>query len=404
MDDIAREYLLIGLSLGELEDGIVDAYFGPEEVRSQALAEKAPALDLIARSAALRARLDEVTDAQRARWLDRQLIAMETLARQINGEQIAYRELVSRCFDADAEPTPPEEYALVRDELEELLAGSGDLRERLDEHGRALTVPVDRLPDIVEWLTSELREAAVRTFQVPPGEDLTISLVTGQPWGAYNWYDGNLHSRIEVNTDLPVRATGLIGLIAHEAFPGHHLEHTSKESRLVREQGRYESSIQLINTPEAFISEGLAETGVRFVADEDRWPKLFGSICERAGIPMSSDEAERNWRISRSMHRIRGAQGDAALQLHVAGRSREDVIAFLEQDALVTRERAEKMMEFITHPLWRAYVFCYAGGEGLLTPWVEQGDGSEGQAARFSRLLSEQLTPSGIAQELAAAS
>ena len=29
MDDIAREYLLIGLSLGELEDGIVDAYFGP---------------------------------------------------------------------------------------------------------------------------------------------------------------------------------------------------------------------------------------------------------------------------------------------------------------------------------------------------------------------------------------
>ena len=51
---------------------------------------------------------------------------------------------------------------------------------------------------------------------------------------------------------------------------------------------------------------------------------------------MTSDDAERNWRIGRSVHRMRGAQGDAALQLHVAGRSREDVDRFLEQDALVT--------------------------------------------------------------------
>ena len=37
MDDIAREYLLIGLSLGELQDGIVDSYFGPPDVKEQAV-------------------------------------------------------------------------------------------------------------------------------------------------------------------------------------------------------------------------------------------------------------------------------------------------------------------------------------------------------------------------------
>src|SRR4051794_18456210 len=200
MDDIAREYLLISLSLGELEDGLVDAYFGPEDVRAQALAEKASALDLIARAAALRARLDEVTDAQRARWLDRQLTALEAVARQVNGEQIPYRELVARCFDAEPEPTPPEDYAIVRRELDELLLGTGDLRERLDKRDSALTIPVDRLQDILEWLTGELRAAASATFNVPDGENLTISLVTGEPWSAYNWYDGGLHSRIEVNT------------------------------------------------------------------------------------------------------------------------------------------------------------------------------------------------------------
>jgi hypothetical protein len=59
------------------------------------------------------------------------------------------------------------------------------------------------------------------------------------------------------------------------------------------------------------------------------------------------------------------------------------------------------MLDFVSHPLWRAYVFCYAGGEELTTRWVEQAGSRKGEIERFSRLLSEQLTPSGIAQELA---
>ncbi len=402
MDDIAHEYLLIGLGLGELQDGVVDAYFGPAEVKRQALDDRAAPEDLIARSVALRARLDEVADAQRARWMDRQLIATETIARQLNGEEIPYRELVERCFDATPVPTPPEDYDRARRELDQLLPGDGDLRERIERHQESMTVPVDRLESIVRWLTAELRTAAHAEFYVPDGEDLSVSLVTNEPWGAYNWYDGDLHSRIEVNTDLPVRATSLVGLLAHEAFPGHHLEHVSKEQRLVREQGRYESSVQLINTPEAYISEGLAETGVRFVAAEERWQELLISIAERAGIAMSPSEAERNWMIHKAASLLGGSSGDAALQLHADGRSRDEVIAFLERDALVMRDRAEKLLEFITHPLWRAYVFCYAGGERLLTAWVEQAGSQNDQIERFSRLLSEQLTPSGIALEMAA--
>ncbi len=204
-------------------------------------------------------------------------------------------------------------------------------------------MPLERLGAIVEWLTAQLRAEAKATFYVPDGENLELSLVTNEPWGAYNWYEGNLRSRIEVNTDLPVRAGGLPALLAHEAFPGHHLEHTSKEQRLVREQGRYESSIQLINTPEAFVSEGLAETGVRFVAGETRWKQILIDICDRAGIAMTPQEADRNWLIRAALHRLRGTAGDAALQLHAEGRSREQVVAFLEQDALVAHDRAVKI-------------------------------------------------------------
>ncbi len=70
---------------------------------------------------------------------------------------------------------------------------------------------------------------------------------------------------------------------------------------------------------------------------------------------------------------------------------------FLEQDALATHERAVKSLEFIEHPLWRTYVFCYAGGERLLSPWLEAAGDRTAQDARFFRLLTEQITPSGIA-------
>jgi hypothetical protein len=265
-----------------------------------------------------------------------------------------------------------------------------------------MTVPVDRLASIVDWVAGELRAAAAAMWPLPEGERLTISLVRDQPWAAYNWYDGNLASRIEVNTDLPMRAHQLATAMAHETFPGHHMEHAWKEARLVRERGYAEASVQLINTPEAYISEGLAEVGAGLIANESRWQELLLGVCDRAGIPLTADDAQREWRAAAAMHRLRGASGDAALQLHVAHRSRDDVVRFLEQDALATRERAEKSLEFIEHPLWRTYVFCDAGGERLLSRWVESAGDLSAQQAQFFRLLTEEWTPSGIAAEMAA--
>lgn len=402
MDGTAREYLLIALAIDEIEHGIVDSYYGPPEIRDEAKRTNPGAAALAGRAAALRARLsDEIDDEQRRLWLDRQLLGLETIARRLAGEDLPYLVEVERCFDAAPEPTPPEVYAQARAELDELLPGDGDLLARLDAHNNALTIPVDKLGPIVEWLTAELRTSAQEKFALPAGENLTLSLVTNEPWGAYNWYDGDLHSRIEVNTDLPVRASRLIHLLAHEAFPGHHLEHATKEQRLVREQGRFEASVQLINTPESYISEGLAEVGVRFVAARERWLELFTELCARAGLTVSTADAQRTWQITEAFGRLDGSDGDAALQLHSAGRSREQVVAFLEQDAVHSRERAEKMLDFISHPLWRTYVFCYAGGARLLNRWIESAGDESAKTARFSRLLGEQITPSGIAVESA---
>jgi hypothetical protein len=39
-----------------------------------------------------------------------------------------------------------------------------------------------------------------------------------------------------------------------------------------------------------------------------------------------------------------------------------DDVSFIENTGLRSHEAALKGVQFISHPLWRTYVFCYSGG------------------------------------------
>ena len=113
--------------------GIVDAYFGPAELRQIAVDAKATPGTLPQRSRELIARLDdEVADATTRLWLNRQLVATETLGQLLAEEPLDYIEEVTRCFDAAPERTRRRGLRRVRRELDELLPGQGDVRARLD--------------------------------------------------------------------------------------------------------------------------------------------------------------------------------------------------------------------------------------------------------------------------------
>ena len=402
-DRIARDYILLALRLDQHAPGLVDAYVGPRDLKAQVDTESLrPPVRLAGDAAELRDRLSaEVTEPDRGRWIDRQLIALETQALLLTGLDLPYVELVSRCFDACPEPLAAATYASVREDLDRLLPGTGDLRRRLDAWDARFTIPTDRVQAVVDWLVPRLREASDARFPAPAGESVVVNLVTDQPWSGYNWYDGGLRSRIDINVDLPLRPHDLVATLSHETFPGHHLEHAWKEQRLVREQRRLEAALLLINTPECYVSEGLAELGRRFTIDADAWRRLLGGAYGLAGTEADEDDAARQVAIGDALHRIRGAGGDAALRLHADREARDEVHRFLVEEALMDPDRAERRLRFIEHPLWRTYVFSYAGGERLLASWCDAAGSPEGARSRFFRLLTEQLTPSGIREDLA---
>jgi hypothetical protein len=402
-DPIARDYLLLSLRLDQRIPGLVDGYFGPAELKAQVDTEQLrPPARLRDDAARLRARLAlEVEDHARRGWLDGQLIALETQAAALAGDALPYLEHVARCFSFEPARRPDAEFEAAAATIDSLLPGSASLAERLAAWDKPFEVPVERLPSILTWLVERFRGQAASLFGLPEGEDLRVSLVTGKPWTGYNWFDGGRRSRVDINTDLPLHVADLVSTVAHETYPGHHLEHAWKEADLVDRQGRLESSILLINTPECLVSEGLANLGRRFVVPPGEQAGLLQELYDRAGLDIAADRlaardaAERTVALAGPRQALGAVRGNAAILRHADGRSHDDVLAYLEAVGRYAPASAAKRLEFIEHPLWRTYVFVYAEGEALLARWVDavpEGD----RAARFGRLLHEQLTPAAV--------
>jgi hypothetical protein len=204
--------------------------------------------------------------------------------------------------------------------------------------------------------------------ELPDGEAVALEFVRGEPWIAFNYYLGDLHSRMAVNLDLPNTALELVRLTIHESYPGHHAERCLKDQLLVRGRGLLEESIVLVPTPQSLVSEGIAELAPGFVLEADIWLDLDHALAvERAAEP------------------LRWADVNAALLLHERGASESEVGEYLRRWGLMSPGLADHMIRFLTDPTSRSYVLTYAAGRDLCRSYVD------GDPGRFRHLLTEQV-------------
>jgi hypothetical protein len=389
MGHLVERYLLLGLRLGRHIDGFVDAYYGPPELSSQVEAEGEPDPAALAEEAAALGRELAGADGfedQRRHWLLGQIRGCETVARRLAGEQLSWAEEVERCYGVRPEVTPDDRFAEAQEELERALPGEGDLGERYRAWLETQVVPRERILPAVERLAGELQARTERLFGLPDGEHVELDVVENEPWGAFNYYLGDLRSRVVINTDLPVYSMRLALLVAHEIYPGHHTEHAWKEQLLVRDRGTVEESIFLTGTPQAVVSEGIAMLApeIALAGEED---DVVEPALSELGIPYDAPTA----RAARDFaEALEGLGVNLAYQLHEEGRARDDVIAYGVRWSLRTPEHVAKVLEFVTHPTWRAYASCYTSGLELCRRFTE------GDPLRFRQLLTEQLTPADL--------
>jgi hypothetical protein len=387
--DLVERYLALGLALGAHVDGLVDAYFGPPELARRA-APVAPAR-LVDDARRLLADLEHAElEPARRRWIGAQVTGLHTTARRLGGAPIAYADEVESCYGVRPTWQDEEVFAGAHRRLDAALAGSGPVAERLIAWREAQAVPASSLPAAVASIAEDLRERTGRLFGLPEGEHVEFDLTTGKPWSGFNYYLGGLRSRVSINTDLPVLSTSLAHLVAHEAYPGHHTEHSRKEAGLVRQRRWLEETIFLVGTPQCLLAEGLADLAVEIAvsADPHAQAAFTASHLHPLGVSYDAEVAAEVAAASEGLGKVRG---NVALLLHERGASVDDAIAYLERWALLPRNRAAKAVEFLTDETWRAYMTCYVEGLPLCRAYVD------GEPSRFERLVTEQLVPADLA-------
>ncbi|MFX1410926.1 MAG: hypothetical protein ACFFA6_11265 [Promethearchaeota archaeon] len=392
--EFGKKYLLLGLRIGKLIDGYIDAYYGPPELKNMVDKESTQSpKKLLTACKDLQKKLShqEFVD-ERVKFLGKILRAMETSLEFLNGKKIPYLEQVYRIYDIKPELTDDSVFYNLTNMLDNLYEGPGSLAERLDTIQKKRDVSENKIEITFRRATEIVREQSKKLFPglLPDGEEFAINLVKNEPWGAYNWYLGNFKSKIDVNTDIPNDWAKILLTAAHEGYPGHHMEHAVKEKLLYIEEQRFEHCILLVPTPEAVISEGLANTGLDVLFSPQEIAKIsLEELCLDPKDEYSLDKlvAERE-----AIKKAYALLNNIAILAHVEEWSDDQLIKYVLNFGLITKKRLKQHLIFIHHPLWSTYVFNYFIGEMM----IKKKFGQRPSPEDFKMLLTRPILPSDL--------
>ncbi len=404
LNHIGEEYVKLALAIGTHDRNYVDAYFGPPQWKEQAVKDNLSLYHVRADALVLQQQLanTDVSEApqevkHRHLFLTKQLAAMVGRLDYLAGVKMTFDQETRLLYDAVEPVVPESHYAAIVAEIGKLLPGGGSVAERVEAERRRFAVPKDKLLEVFKAAIDEARRRTLQHISLPPDESFEVELVSNKPWSAYNWYQGNAHSLIQVNTDLPVDIDFAIHLACHEGYPGHHVYNTLLERKLRNERGWIEYSIYPLFSPESLIAEGTAEYGVDLVLPPaDRLKFLREVLYPLAGLNPAN--AERHLRLTELTGRLQAGEGQAARDYLDGKMSREDTIQWMMKFSLLSRERAEKRMSFID--TYRGYIINYGYGKQLVAEYMKAkgATASRPDAAwkLFETLLSTPVVPSQL--------
>lgn len=403
LNQVALQYVRLVLEVGEHEPGYVDAYFGPPEIRAAARDHRRDLETLARDTAALRARLAALQaqargeERRRADFLASQLAAVATRLRMLRGQTLPFVEEAEGLYGIRPELRPLASFEPVLARIDALVPGPGPLWERVDAFQDRFIIPNNRLEAVMRAATAECRRRTVAHLALPVGERFTLGLVTGKPWSGYNWFQGNAHSLIEINTDLPVRLSRAVDLGCHEGYPGHHTMHMLHEARLARGRGWLEFTVFPLFAPTALVAEGTANHGIdmAFPTRAERLAFERDVLAPLAGLPV--DDIARYLDLLDALKALAGARFTIAAD-YLDGRiSRARAIELTQRYKLLSPARARQRIDFAEK--YRSYVINYGLGQDLARATVERaGPDPAARWARFERLIAEPTIPADFAR------
>ena len=402
MNSLAESYVKLVLALGVHDADYVDAYSGPPEWKTAADTAHLPLAAIRGQAGALMADLAALDvsafndmDRLRHEYLSKQVRALEARVEMLEGHKFTFDEESALLFDAVAPVNPAEHFDKILAEMDRLLPGPGTLPERYQAFRRQFIIPPDRLNAVFQAAIAAARERTLKHIALPAEESFTVEYVTGKPWGGYNWYKGNFHSVIQVNTDLPVFIDRAVDLAAHEGYPGHHVYNCLLEKNLLRGRGWIEFCVYALFSPQSLIAEGSANYGIDVAfPGPERIAFEREVLFPLAGLDQG--KAAEYYRLLELTKELAFAGNEAARRYLNGEISAEEAAAWITRYTLADPARARKQVSFMTR--YRSYVINYNLGQKMVHDYIEaraQGDSGK-RWAEFQALISSPRLPSGL--------
>ena len=300
-------------------------------------------------------------------------------------------------YDVSPPEIIEEDLQKTLDELDKILPGKGDVAERFINLRKKFEIPKDKIAVVFDAAVKECKSRTSKYINLPAGEKFKAEYVTGKPWGAYNWYKGNLFSVIQIATDFPVYIDSPVGLAAHEGYPGHHVYNIILEKNLVKDKGWIEYTVYPLYSPQSLIAEGTAVVGEKLLFPGDERIKFEKDVLFPIA-KLDTTDAELYYKALELQDKLDGSSILAARNYLNGDWTKEEAVAWLQKFQLRTKERTEKFLTFIE--TYRSYVVTFNMGETLISDYMERNGGTEENLARkweiFNQLISTPQTPSGL--------
>jgi hypothetical protein len=394
-EGLARAYVTLGLRLGRVVPGLVDAYVGDPRIARRVDDEPPPDPAALRReAAALRRRLarEPVPDPVRTEYLDAQLAACGVIAARAAGEEVDVRAEIRDCLGVAVGPGDPDVYRAAHGRLAEVLdTTAAALPGALAAFRARDRVAAQHLRPGLTAMTAALRERTRAAVGLPVDEAVELEFVTGVPWAGFARRVGPGRSVVQISREAGHRRAHLPLLAAHEAYPGHHTEMSRTE--LVG-HAPPERALFLARTPQSLVAEGAAECGLGAVVGPG-WGAWAADHLAAAGVPTTAAEGDLGEAVEDAMVPLGAVRQDATLLLHGSGAvdREEQARAHLRRWLLIDDERAGRMLGFLGHPRWRIHTTTYVEGTALVAAWLAARPHGEPPGRRFARLLDEPWTP-----------
>jgi hypothetical protein len=400
MNDLAREYLFLELSMGLHDGGHVDAYFGPEELQVAAK-ENALSLDqILTASSDLAERLAGVDTGgdemlgMRVDGLIARLHALDTRIAINKQEYLNFDAEALALFGSTAPDYDAAHFEAILDEIDALLPGEGLLSKRVEAFNDQFAIPLDKLPEVFETAMAECRKRTLEHIKLPEGESFTIEYVNDKPWSGYNWYQGNSISLIQVNTDFPIGISRAVDLGCHEGYPGHHTFNALLEKNLVNDAGWLEYSLYPLFSPQSLIAEGSGNYGIDLAfPGTERIAFEKDVLFPLAGLDAS--KADLYYELAALTAKLNFAGNEAARDYLNGEITREEAAEWLQTYSMTPADRSLQRTRFFDS--YRSYVINYNHGKAMVADYVERGDADAAERwVRFERILSSPMQPKDL--------